>query len=54
MPTKIGSYTTKSGKTFPVLQIENEGSHYPFTIGKRKAQLIVENFEDIKKFAEGE
>ncbi|MBS3060051.1 MAG: hypothetical protein J4432_00910 [DPANN group archaeon] len=25
---------------------------YPFSFGKNKAKLIVENFEDIKKFAE--
>ncbi len=26
---------------------------YPFKFGKTKAKLIVENFEAIKKFAEG-
>ncbi|HIH10106.1 MAG TPA: hypothetical protein HA254_05570 [Candidatus Diapherotrites archaeon] len=25
---------------------------YPFTFGKAKAKLIVENFEEIKKFAD--
>ena len=28
--------------------------HYPFSFGKNKAKLIVENFEEIKKFAEEE
>lgn len=27
---------------------------YPFSFGKNKARLIVENFEEIKKFAEEE
>ncbi len=27
---------------------------YPFSFGKAKAKMIVENFEEIKKFAEEE
>jgi len=30
----------------------SEEDPYPFSFGKTKAKLIVENFEDIKKFAE--
>ena len=32
----------------------SEDDRYPFTFGKSKARLIVEHFEDIKKFAEEE
>ena len=32
----------------------NEEDPYPFSFGKSKAKLIVENFEAIKKFAEEE
>ncbi|MBI2079671.1 hypothetical protein HYT84_02820 [Candidatus Micrarchaeota archaeon] len=29
----------------------DENDKYPFSFGKAKAKLIVENFEEIKKFA---
>ena len=32
----------------------SEEDQYPFSFGKGKARLIVENFEAIKKFAEEE
>ena len=32
----------------------SEEDRYPFSFGKGKARLIVENFEAIKKFAEEE
>jgi hypothetical protein len=32
----------------------NEEDQYPFSFGKGKARLIVENFDEIKKFAEEE
>ncbi len=32
----------------------SEEDTYPFSFGKGKAKLIVENFEAIKKFAEEE
>ena len=32
----------------------NEEDQYPFSFGKSKAKLIVENFEAIKSFAESE
>ena len=32
----------------------NPEDRYPFQFGKSKAKLIVEHYEDIKKFAEEE
>jgi len=32
----------------------SEADQYPFSFGKAKAKLIVENFEAIKQFAEEE
>lgn len=32
----------------------NDEDQYPFQFGKGKAKLIVENFDEIKKFAEEE
>ena len=32
----------------------DDDDQYPFKFGKKKAKLIVENFEAIKKFAEEE
>jgi hypothetical protein len=32
----------------------DENDPYPFKFGKGKARLIVENFDEIKKFAEEE
>jgi len=40
----------KGNKVITLKRDENE--RYPFTFGKAKAKLIVENFADIKKFAE--
>jgi hypothetical protein len=31
---------------------KDDKDQFPFSFGKGKAKLIVENFEDIKKFAE--
>ncbi|MGE0793697.1 MAG: hypothetical protein AB7V77_05965 [Candidatus Woesearchaeota archaeon] len=33
---------------------EEEKPKWPFSFGKNKAKLIVENYEEIKKFAEEE
>jgi len=33
---------------------KDETDKYPFSFGRKKAQLIVENYEAIKKFAEAE
>ena len=36
-----------------IIQLKrNDEDTYPFSFGKSKAKLIVENFEEIKKFAE--
>ena len=32
----------------------SEEDRFPFSFGKTKAKLIVENYEEIKKFAEEE
>ena len=32
----------------------DENDQFPFSFGKGKARLIVENFEEIKKFAESD
>jgi hypothetical protein len=32
----------------------SEEDKYPFSFGKNKAKMIVEHFEEIKKFAEEE
>ena len=34
--------------------LKDEDDRYPFSFGKKKAKLIVDNFEEIKKFAEEE
>ena len=35
----------------PVISLKrDENDNYPFRFGLRKAQLILENIEDIKKF----
>ncbi len=44
-------YTEFKGNKIIVLK-RSEDDNYPFSFGKRKAQLIIENFEEIKKFAE--
>ncbi len=33
---------------------KDENDQFPFSFGKQKAKLIVENIEEIKKFAEQE
>ena len=33
---------------------KDDADNYPFQFGKAKAKLIVENFEAIKDFAEGD
>ncbi len=46
-------YTEFKGNKIIVLK-RDENDKYPFSFGKGKAKLIVENFEEIKKFAEEE
>lgn len=46
-------YDEYKGNRLIVLK-RDESDQYPFKFGKGKAKLIVENFEEIKKFAEEE
>lgn len=50
MATEQGDF--KGNKTISLLKENDEGNKYPFTFGMGKAKLILENFEDIKKFVE--
>jgi uncharacterized protein (DUF3820 family) len=50
MPVEYGEY--KGNRLIKLMR--TEGDKYPFSFGKSKARLIVENFEEIKKFAEEE
>ena len=50
MPVEYSEY---KGHKLIVLK-SDEGSRYPFSFGKKKARLIVENFEAIKAFAEAD
>lgn len=47
-------YSEFKGNKLIKLIGEGEASKWPFSFGKTKAKLIVENFEAIKKFAEGD
>ncbi|MEM4755554.1 MAG: hypothetical protein QW594_00260 [Candidatus Woesearchaeota archaeon] len=46
-------YSEYKGNKLIVLK-RNEDDKYPFSFGKNKARLIVEHFDEIKKFAEEE
>lgn len=46
-------YEEFKGNKLIVLK-KDENDRFPFKFGKRKARLIVENIEEIKKFAEEE
>ncbi|MFA5049796.1 MAG: hypothetical protein WC501_02200 [Candidatus Micrarchaeia archaeon] len=48
MPVEYGEY--RGNKLIKLMR--NENDKYPFSFGKSKAKLIVENFDEIKKFAE--
>lgn len=53
MSSKIGVFTTKKGKTFPVIQLlrqDREVDKFPLTLGLKKCRLILDNLEDIRKF----
>ena len=47
------SYSEFKGKKIISLK-RSEEDQFAFSFGKTKAKLIVENFEEIKKFAEEE
>ena len=44
----------KENKIIKLIGEQDTESKWPFSFGKMKAKLIVENFEEIKKFAEKE
>lgn len=44
----------KGNKMIKLISNDESASKWPFSFGKTKAKLIVENFEEIKKFAEEE
>ncbi|MBS3174753.1 hypothetical protein J4440_02635 [Candidatus Woesearchaeota archaeon] len=51
MTTKIGEY--KGHKMISLIEEGKESDKYPpFSFGVKKAKLILENLEDIKKFVE--
>jgi hypothetical protein len=51
MATKIGEY--KGHKTLALLENGVDYEKYPpFSFGVKKAKLILDNLEDIKKFVE--
>ena len=49
----VVEYGEYKGNRLIILK-RTEEDKYPFSFGKGKAKLIVENFEAIKKFAEEE
>ncbi|NYZ73774.1 hypothetical protein H0O00_01395 [Candidatus Micrarchaeota archaeon] len=49
----IVDYGEYKGNRLIILK-RDEDDKFPFSFGKTKAKLIVENFEAIKKFAEEE
>lgn len=49
----VVEYNEYKGNKIIILK-RDENDRYPFSFGKTKARLIVENFESIKKFAEEE
>lgn len=46
-------YDEYKGNKLIVLK-KDENDTFPFKFGKKKAKLIVDNFKEIKKFAESE
>lgn len=49
----VVEYDEFKGNRMIVLK-RNDEDKYPFKFGKNKAKLIVENFDEIKNFAEEE
>lgn len=52
MATEFSEF--KGNKMIKLINDADPEGKWPFQFGKNKAKLIVENFEDIKKFAEEE
>jgi hypothetical protein len=51
--TMVVEFDEYKGNKMIVLK-RDENDNYPFKFGKMKAKLLVEHFEDVKKFAEEE
>lgn len=52
MPVEFGEF--KGNKMIKLIGEQDTEAKWPFSFGKMKAKLIVENFDEIKKFAEEE
>lgn len=52
MPVEFGEF--KGNKMIKLIGESDAEAKWPFSFGKMKAKLIVENFDEIKKFAEEE
>jgi len=52
MAVEFGEF--KGNKMIKLISETDAEAKWPFSFGKTKARLIVENFEAIKKFAEEE
>jgi len=53
MVATIGSFKAKNGTSYPTLTLKaREEDKYGFTFGKQKARLVLENLDEIRKFAE--
>jgi hypothetical protein len=50
MPVEYSEF--KGNKMIQLFSEQDSEKKYPFMFGKSKAKLIVENFKEIKKFAE--
>ena len=48
----VMDYKRKKKLSKLIILKKDETDTYPFSFGKKKAKMIVENFEEIKKFAE--
>tara|TARA_Y100000034_G_scaffold136889_1_gene216725 strand:- start:2515 stop:2673 length:159 start_codon:yes stop_codon:yes gene_type:complete len=44
----------KGNKIIKLISEKDTEGNWPFSFGKAKAKLVVENFDEIKKFAEEE
>ncbi|MFC1649048.1 hypothetical protein ACFL1B_06375 [Nanoarchaeota archaeon] len=52
MAVEFGEF--KGNKMIKLISDADQEGKWPFSFGKNKAKLIVENYEEIKKFAEEE
>lgn len=52
MAVEFGEF--KGNKMIKLINDNDAEGKWPFSFGKMKAKLIVQNYEDIKKFAEEE